>query len=96
MNLHRHRVGWWEEALSQCSEPKAGLISSALAEHKYPTDRTVTLPSRFTRYVHDAKVFLRKPSDDPDDTFFQKKWSARCAARATGEHGKMGISPPHS
>lgn len=73
MNLHRHRVAWWEEALSRCNEPIAGLISSALSEHKYPTDRTVALPSRFTRYVHDAKVFFRKPSDDPDETFFQKK-----------------------
>ena len=94
MNLHRHRVGWWEEALSQCSEPTAELISNALAEHKYPTDRTVALPSRFTRYVHDAKVFLRKPSDDPDDTFFQKKVVSQVRGKSYWRAWKDGHLTP--
>ena len=40
--------GGGKRRFRSAANPKAGLISSALAEHKYPTDRTVALPSRFT------------------------------------------------
>lgn len=73
MNLHRHRVACWQEALSRCSQPNAQIISRALAEHMYPTDRTVALPSIFAHYLSDIKILFRKPSDDPDEVFFRKK-----------------------
>jgi hypothetical protein len=71
MNLHRHRVSWWQEALGKIAGSET--LSAALAGLKFPTDREMPLPEKFTGYFSDVNVQFLKGVETPDDYFFRKK-----------------------
>lgn len=71
MNLHRHRVHWWEEQLS--SHPSGQSLRTELAGVKFATDRTTALPESFSRYFSGVSTRVSKDRDDPDKEFFRYK-----------------------
>ncbi|WP_300338260.1 hypothetical protein [Accumulibacter sp.] len=71
MNLHRHRVGWWQEELGKIAGSEA--LLAALAGLKFPTDREMPLPDQFTEYFSGIGLQLSPREETPDDHFFMKR-----------------------
>lgn len=71
MNLHRHRVQWWETQLRQ--HLSGSKLAEELARVKYATDRTTALPERYLDYFDGVTVKTSGGDDDPDSSFFRKK-----------------------
>lgn len=72
MNLHRHRMNWWETALGGLP---LNLIPelSGLKENKFATDRLHSIPENYADYFSDIQVQYRNGFDDPDQHFFKKQ-----------------------
>lgn len=73
MNLHRYRINWWQNALTNSNEPNAKDLAQGFERYKYPTDMMVALPDNFKQYISEATVALPNSADEPDQQFFTKK-----------------------
>ncbi|RKT44687.1 hypothetical protein BDD21_2085 [Thiocapsa rosea] len=54
MNLHRHRINWWQEALQKSSNFTS--LYSCLDDLKFPTDREIAIPESYSAYFDGIKV----------------------------------------
>ena len=54
MNLHRHRVEWWIDALRKIGSNET--LIEELCTVEWPTDRMTSLPESVDEYVSDAKI----------------------------------------
>lgn len=72
MNLHRSRIDWWSDALSEISDKKAEELVEELKNYKFPTDIIVHLPDCFKGYIKDAKVNV-VGEEDHDQKYFNSK-----------------------
>lgn len=73
MNLHRHRINWWQRKLNDCNDPTAKKLAQDFERYKFPTDMMVPLPDSFQQYISDVTVTLADSDDEPDQKFFTKK-----------------------
>ena len=71
MNLHRHRVAWWQEQL-QAHLPAASLCN-ALGAIKMATDHQALIPESYQGYLSGVTVEFSGASMSPDDEFFKKQ-----------------------
>ena len=88
MNLHRHRVQWWEEQLVQ--HPSGERFAEQLAQVKYATDRTTGLPERYSEYFHGITV-KTSGGGDPDIFFFRKKVALQVRSQTYYRAWKDGL-----
>ena len=72
MNLHRHRVQWWEQALTTL-DAKLKPDVFCLEDGKFPTDRMRSIPESFKDYFSGITVQYRSNKEDPDQFFFMKR-----------------------
>lgn len=72
MNLHRHRMKWWEKALDSLHSHVI-LELSRLMKSKLATDRMHGIPESYTNYFSDIQVQHKNGLDDPDQHFFKKQ-----------------------
>ena len=70
MNLHRHRVAWWQEHL-QAQLPAASLCA-AMGETKLATDHQAHIPDSYQGYLSGVTVEFSGAALSPDDEFFKK------------------------
>lgn len=70
MNLHRHRVGWWEDQLS--TSPNCQGLAMALRAWKFPTDFIAPLPENFSEYFDGVSVKIHDDNVNPDSCFRKK------------------------
>lgn len=70
MNLHRHRVQWWEQALTTL-DAKLKPDAFCLKDGKFPTDRMRSIPESFKDYFSGITVKYRSGKEDPDQHFFK-------------------------
>ncbi|WP_139052794.1 hypothetical protein [Thiocapsa marina] len=68
MNLHRHRINWWQEAL-QANAKCRGLVS-CWDDLKFPTDRELAIPDCYTGYFQGIEVDFNDTRNTPDRVFF--------------------------
>jgi len=68
MNLHRHRVGWWQAEL-RASGCGAKAVAD-LEKIRLPTEYGGSLPEMYTDYIDGVKVLLEGGALSPDDAFF--------------------------
>lgn len=92
MNLHRHRVNWWQEALGKIEGGEA--LSAALADLKFPTDSEAPLPDHFTGYFSGVGVEFSKGAETPDDYFFMKKLVRQVRGQSYWRAWKDGLLSP--
>ena len=71
INLHRHRVRWWEEQLAKHSANQK--LTTSLVEVKFATDQIAALPECFSRYFSGVTVVAGEEKDNPDQQFFRYK-----------------------
>lgn len=69
-NLHRHRVDWWSEALSESGA--AAELAQQLQQFKFQTDQQCNIPPLFANYFAGIKVNERKGRSDPDRDYYEK------------------------
>lgn len=69
MNLHRHRVGWWQDQL----KGKGGYdkIIDNLEKIRLPTEYRGMLPESYRDYIDNVTVTLEGGARCPDQEFFQ-------------------------
>lgn len=90
MNLHRHRMQWWEEALSKSNE-KLGLSPNQFQMNKFSTDRMASIPENFTDYLSDVSVKFRDGVENPDQYFFMKRVVAQVRGKTLWRTWKDGL-----
>lgn len=81
MNLHRHRMQWWEKELN-CLHSAVIPDLSGLMESKFATDRMYSIPENYTNYFSDIQVEYRAGFDDPDQHFFKKQLVAQVRGKS--------------
>lgn len=69
-NLHRFRVGWWQQQLA--SEPKAKGLVKRLEEIRLPTEYRGRFPDKFSDYVKGVTASFLGGEKSPDEVFFQR------------------------
>ena len=74
INLHRHRLDWWESAI-QKDYPGLGGLISAIADGRKVSDIQAGLPARLEDYFTDSTVAFMNPDDHVDTVFFKKIFS---------------------
>lgn len=72
MNLHRHRMQWWEEALVKLGEENRP-DTTHFHQSKFSTDRMRSIPESYTGYFSDVSVRFREGIENPDQQFFMKR-----------------------
>lgn len=72
MNLHRHRMQWWQEALVKLGD-KFRPDTTQLHESKFSTDRMRSIPESYTEYFSDISVQYQDCIENPDQYFFMKR-----------------------
>jgi hypothetical protein len=70
MNLHRHRVEWWEEQLA--TSPNGQELAADLGVWKFATDFTAALPEDFSEYFNGVSVKIHDDNVNPDSCFRKK------------------------
>lgn len=70
MNLHRHRVNWWQAALKRSAATRGRELLPSLELLKYQTDREIAIPDCYSRYFYGIKVDFTDPGQSPDSLFF--------------------------
>ncbi len=70
MNLHRHRIGWWQDQLR--SRGKYHATVAALDEIRLPTEYRGHLPKTFDDYIEGVTVTLQGGAMSPDQHFLQR------------------------
>jgi hypothetical protein len=92
MNLHRHRVSWWQEALGKIAGTEG--LSAALSSLKFPTDREVALPEQFTGYFSGVGLQFSPGAETPDDYFFMKKLVSQVRGQSYWRAWKYNLLSP--
>lgn len=73
MNLHRSRIDWWSDSLSEVSDKKAEELIKELKRYKFPTGLMAHLPNSFKDYIKGAKVIDVEGQKDHDQEFLNCK-----------------------
>ncbi len=94
MNLHRHRMNWWEDALTKSHVPeKIGV--GQIHEAKFFTDRMSKLPESFLEYFSGIEVKFNNIKANPDSSFFMKQIVAQVRGRTVWRTWKDGLLSQH-
>ena len=70
-NLHRHRVNWWSDVLTEVNAPKP--LVADLNESKLDTDQQLSSPETFQDYFSGIQVNFPAALKTPDVTFFDQR-----------------------
>lgn len=92
MNLHRHRMQWWEDALVKIGD-KFKPDTSQLHESKFSTDRMRSIPESYTGYFSDISVQYRDCIENPDQNFFMKRVVSQVRGKTMWRTWKDGLLP---
>lgn len=71
MNLHRHRIKWWEQALVTVQTPQASTLTQSLKTSQYPTDRMVGLPESYNDYFSGVSELHSTSALNPDAALYK-------------------------
>jgi hypothetical protein len=94
MNLHRRRVGWWQQHLAP--DGVGTKLSKQLESIKLGTDNQAAIPASYEGYLSGVKVQFAGKAVDPDKEFFRRlvrQVQSRTLYRAFGDSllGKQDI-----
>ncbi len=73
MNLHRHRIEWWQKALRTQSGEHPEKLAHSLEGFKFPTDRVISIPESISKYLEKVDLKFREKLCNPDHLYFQRK-----------------------
>ena len=93
-NLHRHRVNWWAEALTDAGAPH-GLIDD-LAASKLVTDQQLSTPESFLDYFDGVDAKFRDLVKTPDEEFFNLRVLAQVQGKTLWRTWKDNLLPQSS
>ncbi len=93
-NLHRHRVNWWAEALTEVGAPH-GLIDD-LAASKLVTDQQLSTPESFLDYFDGVDAKFRDLVKTPDKEFFNLRVLAQVQGKTLWRTWKDNLLPQSS
>ena len=71
MNLHRHRVAWWQQQLAP--HPKGAELIQQLGAIKLATEHQADIPSSYQSYLTGVTVEFSGKLAGPDKEFFGKQ-----------------------
>ena len=71
MNLHRHRVAWWQQHLDR--HPQGAALSAQLDSIKLATEHQAHIPESFQHYMKGITLEFSGAASEPDREFFAKK-----------------------
>ena len=91
MNLHRHRVSWWQEKLAAAGG--ASQLLTDLSEIKFQTDDVGRLPESFKAYFDNVETVIPDKSVDPDWDFFSRAIAAQVQGAAFWRAWKNDLLP---
>jgi hypothetical protein len=72
MNLHRHRIKWWEQALDTVQTPQANTLIKSLKTSQYPTDIMIGLPESYKDYFNDIEERYSLTTLNPDAEIYKR------------------------
>lgn len=72
MNLHRHRIKWWEKALNTVKTRQASTLLQSLETSHYPTDRMIGLPESYKDYFSDVAELCSLTTLNPDAEIYKR------------------------
>ncbi|MEW6106986.1 MAG: hypothetical protein AB1563_11600 [Bacillota bacterium] len=72
VNLHRHRLNWWERAIQRYSPDRLDLLKD-LDNARYRTDCLSPIPGNLADYVSPAKLNFDSADIHPDTQFLKQK-----------------------
>lgn len=91
MNLHRHRIDWWQKALRALPEEHGEKLAELLESRKFPTDRVIAIPECVTKYLVGPTLNFREKSCNPDHFFYQRKVVAQVRGKTYWRTWKDGF-----
>lgn len=72
INLHRHRLNWWEKALLRFYPERVDLLK-AIKNADSRSDCMTHIPDFFRNYFSKSSIHFDSPDIDPDTWFFKKR-----------------------
>ena len=93
-NLHRYRVNWWTNALTNAGAPQ-GLIDD-LAESKLITDQQLSSPESFRDYFDGVQAKFLDSVKTPDEEFFNLRVLAQVQGKTLWRTWKDNLLPKSS
>lgn len=93
-NLHRHRVNWWDDALTKAGAPQQ--LVADLEATKLITDQRFVTPESFSDYFSGVEVKLRDSVKSPDDEFFNLRVLAQVQGKTLWRTWKDNLLPQSS
>ena len=79
MNLHRHRVAWWQHYLRQHLE--GSILCEQLGAVKLATDHQAKIPDSYQGYLNGVTAEFSGKQSGPDKEFFSKHLMAQVQGR---------------
>ena len=93
-NLHRHRVNWWTEALTQAGAPQ--VLIDDLSVSKLITDHQLSTPESFLDYFDGVDAKFRDSVRTPDEEFFKRRVLAQVQGKTLWRTWKDNLLPQSS
>lgn len=70
MNLHRHRVAWWQQHLALAADSAGIGLCKQLESIKLATENQASIPASYDEYLSGVSVRFTGKEVDPDKAFF--------------------------
>lgn len=93
-NLHRYRVNWWSDVLTQAKAPQH-LIAN-LEQTKLITDQQFSTPESYSDYFSGLEAKLPKAVKSPDEEFFNLRVLAQVQGKTLWRTWKDNLLPQSS
>lgn len=90
MNLHRHRVDWWQTQLERLGCQTSKVLQAALSESKFHTDMVFSIPEDVDSYIQGAEIHRVNKEFCPDHGFFTRKLVAQVRGKTYWRTWKDG------
>ena len=93
-NLHRHRVNWWTEVLTQAGASR--VLIDDLSASKLITDHQLSTPESFLDYFDGVDAKFRDSVKTPDENFFKLRVLAQVQGKTLWRTWKDNLLPQSS
>ena len=93
-NLHRHRVNWWTEVLTQAGASR--VLIDDLSASKLITDHQLSTPESFLNYFDGVDAKFRESVKTPDENFFKLRVLAQVQGKTLWRTWKDNLLPQSS
>lgn len=95
MNLHRHRVRWWQQQLALSDSQQGRYLAEELGGHMCHTDQLYSVPDTVDGYVRDVSIARNDPKACPDADFFRRRVVAQVRGNTYWRTWKDGHLDQH-